>query len=73
MDSDEKNDAFSQNLLLVVPAQPELSVALESNDLPSLVASAGPGARFAWEEFIYAKIRNKHTRRAYEHSGMCQR
>ncbi|MFN3191260.1 MAG: tyrosine-type recombinase/integrase [Aureliella sp.] len=68
MDSDKKTDASSQNLTLVAPSQLELTAAIESNDLPSLVASAGPGARFAWEEFIYAKIRNKHTRRAYEHS-----
>lgn len=34
--------------------------------LPALVASAGAAAQFAWEEFIYGKIRNKHTRDAYE-------
>ncbi len=34
--------------------------------LPALVADAGPAASFAWEEFIYARIRNPHTRTAYE-------
>jgi len=34
--------------------------------MPVLVANAGPAARFAWDEFIYAKIRNPHTRAAYE-------
>ncbi len=32
--------------------------------LPALVHSAGPAAQFAWEEFIYAQIRNPHTRAA---------
>lgn len=35
-------------------------------DLPALVAQAGPAAQFAWEEFILDKIRNPHTRKAYE-------
>ena len=34
--------------------------------LPVLIESAGSSARFAWEEFIYGKIRNPHTRAAYE-------
>lgn len=33
---------------------------------PFLVAQAGAAAQFAWEEFIYGKIRNPHTRAAYE-------
>lgn len=33
---------------------------------PSLVATGGAAARFAWDEFIYGKIRNRHTRAAYE-------
>jgi integrase/recombinase XerD len=46
--------------------------------MPALVADAGPAARFAWEEFIYAKIRNPHTRAAYERAirlflGHCDR
>ncbi len=36
--------------------------------VPGLVASAGPSARFAWEEFVYGKIRNAHTRRNYKHA-----
>ncbi len=32
---------------------------------PAIVSAAGPAAQFAWDEFIYAKIRNPHTRRAY--------
>ncbi len=35
------------------------------NELPAIVLNAGPAARFAWEEFLFGKIRNQHTRRAY--------
>lgn len=35
-------------------------------DLPELIAQAGSAGQFAWEEFIYGKIRNPHTRAAYE-------
>jgi integrase/recombinase XerD len=34
-------------------------------DLPAIIKQAGNNARFAYEEFFYAKIRNAHTRRAY--------
>ena len=33
-----------------------------------MVQTAGPAAQFAWEEFLYGKIRNEHTRRAYCHA-----
>ena len=32
---------------------------------PAIVAKAGPAARFAWDEFLFGRIRNHHTRRAY--------
>ena len=35
------------------------------DQLPLLIEVAGDSARFAWEEFFYAKIRSEHTRRAY--------
>lgn len=41
-------------------------VSDSGNSLPALVASSGSAAQFAWEEFIYGKIRNPHTRAAYE-------
>ena len=37
-----------------------------SNALPSLVAQAGAAATFAYEEFFFGRIRNPHTRRAYQ-------
>ena len=36
--------------------------------LPHIVATASPGARFAYEEFFHARIRNPHTRKAYRHA-----
>lgn len=34
--------------------------------LPAIVACAGTGARFAWEEFFDAELPNRHTRIAYQ-------
>ena len=39
-----------------------------SQELPSIVASAGSGARFAYEEFVYGKLRNASTRKNYKHA-----
>ena len=39
-----------------------------STDLPSIVSSAGSGARFAYEEFVYGKLRNPSTRKNYRHA-----
>src|SRR3712207_4725857 len=44
---------------VVVAAEPAASA------VPALVADLGPGARFAWDEFFKAQIRNPHTRVAY--------
>lgn len=40
----------------------ELSTA---RDIPRIITDAGNAARFAWEEFFFARIRSTHTRRAY--------
>jgi len=32
---------------------------------PAIILQSGASARFAWEEFFFARIRNEHTRRAY--------
>lgn len=34
--------------------------------MPAIVAGAGAGARFAWEEFFDAELPNRHTRVAYQ-------
>ena len=36
--------------------------------MPSLVAVRGGNARFAWDEWFAAELRNLHTRRAYAHA-----
>jgi integrase/recombinase XerD len=36
--------------------------------MPSLVLQAGGNARFAWDEWFSAELRNPHTRRAYGHA-----
>lgn len=40
----------------------------EGEGIPALVARAGGGARFAWDELFAAELRNPHTRRAYRHA-----
>jgi hypothetical protein len=37
-------------------------------EVPALIEDAGPAAQFAWEEFIYARVRNPYTRQAYGHA-----
>ena len=49
-----------ERALLPVPAERKAT-----DDLPAIVADAGPAARFAWEEFLFGRLRNHHTRRAY--------
>ncbi|MCA9147803.1 MAG: tyrosine-type recombinase/integrase [Planctomycetales bacterium] len=34
--------------------------------IPRLVEQAGAAANFAWEEFVFGRLRNPHTRAAYE-------
>jgi site-specific recombinase XerD len=44
---------------------PALTANGAAADPPAVLAAAGPAARFAWEEFLLARLRNHHTRRAY--------
>jgi len=43
----------------------KLPANVRHDDLPAIVAQAGDAARFAWDEFFRAEIRNPHTRKAY--------
>lgn len=36
-----------------------------ATSVPAIVERAGSGAKFAWDEFFFAKVRSPHTRRAY--------
>ncbi|GAA4469538.1 tyrosine-type recombinase/integrase [Novipirellula rosea] len=36
-----------------------------AKQVPAIIGRAGAGAKFAWDEFFFAKVRSPHTRRAY--------
>jgi site-specific recombinase XerD len=63
------DETFPDSRLAVsnLKASQSLAVIAESC-LPAIIEAAGPAARFAWDEFAYARIRNPHTRRAYLHA-----
>lgn len=52
--------------LVVVSSPGVVSSNRNEAAVPVLIRDAGPAANFAWDEFIYGKIRNPHTRDAYE-------
>lgn len=47
----------------------ETEASLLAPEVPPLLAQSGTGAVFAWEEFLYAAVRNPHTRRSYERAS----
>ena len=51
--------------LVPLPSSNDLSVAA-AGKLPALIRDAGKAAHFAYQEFFYGKLRNLHTRVAYE-------
>ncbi len=56
----DKSPATGQRPNAIVSARDD-----ERPSLPPIIEQAGDGARFAYDEFFHAKIRNAHTRRAY--------
>ena len=54
-----------------VPAATSLENRAAVGNVPAIIERAGSGARFAFEEFFHAKIRNAHTRRAYRRAVLC--
>lgn len=40
----------------------------DGDRLPAMVERGGSAARFAWEEFIFGKLRNPYTRARYKHA-----
>ncbi len=49
-----------------LPAAGLVSVSTTcAKSVPAIVERAGSGAKFAWDEFFFAKVRSPHTRRAY--------
>ncbi len=63
-----EQEFLTENVL--VPALPRPTEVAIAGGIatPSLIASAGPAAQFAWDEFIYGRIRNRCTRRAYSYA-----
>lgn len=61
-----EKDRISPNLPAVVATASPSRVAAEP---PALLAQSGPAAEFAWDEFLYAAVRNRHTRRSYERAS----
>lgn len=47
------------------------SLPILREQMPLAIQAAGDSAKFAWEEFFYAKIRSEHTRRAYLRAVRC--
>lgn len=62
--SDEEHVARPSTALASLNARTQLAVP----GAPPLILDAGPAARFAWDEFFSAQIRNRHTRAAYLHA-----
>ena len=55
--------------VILKPLQDSLPARrLRDTDLPVVIKVAGPNSAFAYEEFLFGQIRNKHTRRAYTHA-----
>jgi site-specific recombinase XerD len=59
-------DKLNRNINL--PAVVESELCANESEVPDLVRIAGNSARFAWDEFVYGRIRNRHTRRNYVHA-----
>lgn len=59
---------MTEELLPALAAVQTLGRNLSESDLPAAIKAAGHASAFAYEEFIFGQIRNKHTRRAYTHA-----
>ncbi len=57
--------------VLALPSATSMDGPAAISNVPAIIAQAGHGARFAFEEFFHAKIRNAHTRRAYRRAVLC--
>lgn len=56
------------NQSLVITNRNALAAKMELDTLPEVIRRAGDAARFAFEEFLFGRIRNPHTRKAYSHA-----
>ena len=53
---------------LMIRNRSDVATKSRSSELPDLIRRAGDGARFAFEEFLFGRIRNPYTRKAYLHA-----
>jgi site-specific recombinase XerD len=65
---DRKSLIFLENQ---IPTELQVIDQKISTGFPAVIAEAGSSAQFAYEEFFFARIRNPHTRRAYQHAVHC--
>lgn len=63
-------DKVDYRHMTVLLDRPEEVVRRDSQDYPEVLRQAGPAALFAADEFFTARIRNAHTRRAYQRPVM---
>lgn len=59
---------MTDDLMPVLPAAQTPARKLADSDLPAAIKAAGHASAFAYEEFLFGQIRNKHTSRAYTHA-----
>ncbi len=63
-----KQEFLTVNVRVPALHRPREVATSDTSETPALIAHAGPAAQFAWDEFIYGRIRNRCTRRAYSHA-----
>ena len=59
---------MTKELVPLTPLNSSLARKLTDSNLPAAIKAAGHASAFAYEEFLFGQIRNKHTRRAYTHA-----
>ena len=59
---------MNDELLPALPGGLAPARKLSESDLPAAIKAAGHASAFAYEEFLFGQIRNKHSRRAYTHA-----
>ena len=64
----DENDQQSALPAAPTPTLPPIALTVPA-PMPGLIATAGAGARFGWEEFLYGRLRNPHTRRSYQRAA----
>ena len=48
--------------------QRDVMLASTIGPVPAIIENAGGGAQFAYDEFLYGRLRNPYTRKNYQHA-----